>query len=106
MKKASNRREIGSFYEQYGATPLRAPSNPKNKKPASKGRNNFHYHKKQFYKDKPEFYKKPYKKNYGKKPYRKYNNKSKPKDKDVKCYKCGLLAIMLINVRFKKKLIK
>ncbi|XP_050908253.1 uncharacterized protein LOC127121866 [Lathyrus oleraceus] len=88
-EKASNRREMGSFCEQYGATPLRAPSNPQNKKPASKGRNNFRYHKKQFYKDKPEFYKKPYKKNYGKKPYRKYNNKSKPKDEDVKCYKCG-----------------
>jgi hypothetical protein len=80
---------MGSFCEQYGATPLRAPSKSKNKKPASKGRNNFRYHKKQFYKDKPEFYKKPYKKNYGKKPYRKYNNKSKPKDKDVKCYKYG-----------------
>lgn len=35
----SNRREIESFYEQYGATPLRGPNNP-NKKTVSKERKN------------------------------------------------------------------
>lgn len=42
----SNRREIGSFYGQYEATPLRAHSNPKNKKVASKSRKNSRYHEK------------------------------------------------------------
>ncbi|XP_050898032.1 uncharacterized protein LOC127104936 [Lathyrus oleraceus] len=85
----SNRREMGSFCKQYGATPLRAPGNPKNKRVVIKSKKNFRYHKKQPYKDNSEFHKAPYKKNYGKKPYRKPYDKTKPKDKDVKCYKYG-----------------
>lgn len=78
---------MGSFCQQYGGTPLRAPSNPKNKKTFSKGRSNFRYHKKKPYKENSEFYKAPYNKRYGKKPYK--NSFTKSKDKDIKCYKCG-----------------
>lgn len=87
MKKMSNMREMSLFCEQYGTTPLRAPSNPKNKMVAIKGKKKFRYHKKQPYKDNSEFHKASYKKNHGKKPYRKPYAKTKPKDKDVKCYK-------------------
>lgn len=45
-EKINNRREMGSLCEQCGATPLKAPSNPKNKKTFSKGISNFCYHKK------------------------------------------------------------
>lgn len=78
------------FYKLYGVTPLRAHSNPKNKKVAIKSKKNFCCHKKQPYKDNFEFYKALHKKNYGKKPYKKKSYaKSKIGDKDVKCYKCG-----------------
>lgn len=73
----SNRREMSSFYEQYGVTPLRAPSNPKNKKVSIKSMNKFRYHKKQPYKDNSGFYKAPHKNIYGKKPYKKTYAKSK-----------------------------
>lgn len=86
-EKINNRREMGSFCKQYGATPLKTPSNPKNKKTVSKGRNNFRYHKKKSYKENSEFYKAPYKKKYGKKSYK--NPFTKSNDKDVKCYKRG-----------------
>lgn len=37
---------MGSFCEQYEAIPLRPQSKPKNKKTTSKERKNSHYHKK------------------------------------------------------------
>lgn len=104
-EKASNRREMGSFCEQYGATPLRALSNPKNKNPARKGRNNFRYHKKQFYKDKPEFYKNLTRKIMVRNLTENIIINLNPRIKMLNAISVVVLAIMLINVRFKKRLI-
>lgn len=73
--------------KQYGAPPLIEPSNSKNKKIVSKGRKNFHYHKKQSYKDNSKFYKNLIRKMIRNITTKKKNNKPKPKDKYVKCYK-------------------
>jgi hypothetical protein len=68
-EKANNKREMGSFCEQYGATPIRAPSNPKSKKKSlSKNKKNLSkYYKKnnyqkENYQENRKFYKNPRKK--------------------------------------------
>lgn len=56
-----------SFWEQYKVTPLRASSNPKNKKVISKGRKKIIMIKNNLIKIIQNFTKKSYRKNYGKK---------------------------------------
>jgi hypothetical protein len=100
-EKVNNKREMGSFCEQYGATPIRAPSNPKSKKKAfSKNKNNLKkYHKKDNYQENRKFYKHPRKKK-GKNSYQKNSNKNK----DIKCYKCGRFGHYANDCKVKEKI--
>jgi hypothetical protein len=100
-EKANNRKEMGSFCEQYGATPIRAPSNPKSKKKSfSNNKKKFSKHyKKDNYQENKKFYKNPKRKN-SKKPYQKSSNKNK----DIKCYKCGRFGHYANDCRVKEKI--